>query len=101
MKRAIANVLVVLFLLVAQQAAYAHTLSHTDHRSPAGQDKPLPHTKICGQCALSAQLGNGLVGNPTILLSGPAAACTVAGRPQIVYLTAPRRFLSRAPPTLL
>ena len=101
MKRAITNFLMVFFLLGTQQAAYAHALSHTDHRSPAGHDKSLPHSKICSQCALSAQLGTGLLGGTAITLSVPATTRSFAGHPAVIYLVPPRRFLSRAPPAAL
>jgi hypothetical protein len=100
MKRALANVLMVFFLLVAQQAGYAHALWHFDHRSPASQDKQLPHTKVCGQCSLSAQLGTGLLGNSITRFAAAAAISVVSCPSQVVYLPTPRRFLSRAPPAL-
>jgi hypothetical protein len=101
MKRALADVLMVLCLLIAQQAGYAHALWHFDHRSPASQDKQLPHTKVCGQCALSAQLGTGLLGHSTTRIATAAATSAVFGPSHIVYLATPRRFMSRAPPAFL
>ena len=99
MKRAITTFLMVFCLLDTQQAAYAHELSHTDHGSPAGHDKSLPHTKICSQCALSAQLGTGLLGSPALVLPVSAITPSFAAQAAIVYPVPPRRFQSRAPPT--
>jgi len=101
MRRALTDVLMVFVLLIAQQAGYAHALSHLDRLSPTSQDKQLPHTKVCAKCALSAQLGTGLLGHSTTRIATAAATSAVFGPSHLVYLPRPRRFLSRAPPAFL
>ena len=99
LKRALPHVVMAVVLLIAQQAAYEHALSHIEQDSPAG--KHLPHTKACIKCGLSAQLGTGLLSNAVTFV--PLAR--IARGPSLLAQTfrpaAPRRFLSRAPPASL
>jgi len=97
-QRAALSVLMVFLLLIAQHAAHAHALTHFDHRAPATENKQLPHTKACERCGISAQLGTGLLSHPTAIRSIATCECLVSHRPQTFHPTAPRRFLSRAPP---
>jgi hypothetical protein len=98
MQRAFLNALMVAFLLIAQQAAYTHALSHFDHRAPSTENKQLPHTKACERCGLSAQLGTGLLSLATAFLSVATFDREASHLSQTFYPAAPRRFLSRAPP---
>ena len=95
------NILVALSLLIAQQAAYTHALSHFDHRAPSTENKQLPHSKACERCGLAAQLGTGLLSHSAAFLSVATYACTTLHLSRAFHPTAPRRFLSRAPPSLL
>jgi len=101
LKRALRHVLLAVVLLVAQQAGYEHALSHFDQSSPASKKKQVPHTNACSKCGLSAQLGTGLLSNPETLIPAARSACVALRRFQAFHPTAPRRFLSRAPPASL
>ena len=100
-RRSSLNVLIALFLLIAQQAAYTHALSHFDHRAPTTENKQLPHSKACERCGLAAQLGTGLLSQSAAFLSVATYVCTTLHLSRAYHPTAPRRFLSRAPPSLL
>jgi hypothetical protein len=98
MKRRLPSLLIALFLLVTQQIACIHELSHLGRSSPGTQDKQFPYTKACLECGLLAQLGTGLTSNIATLLPTGESACAVSYCPRDFYPSTPRRFLSRAPP---
>ncbi len=92
--------LLALMLLFAQQAGLIHTLSHSlaEHEQ---QNKQLPHSAACGQCAAYTQLGSAL--NSTapafLLVSVPAAmALYVASAFRSTQLPA---AVARGPPAIL
>lgn len=99
--RALRHVVMAAVLLVAQQAGYEHTLSHFGQSAPTSKEKRLPHTKACDKCGLSAQLGTGLLGNPATFIPAARSACGALLLSQAFHPSAPRRFLSRAPPASL
>lgn len=99
--RALRQVVMAVGLLVAQQAGYEHALSHLEQGSSTSKEKQLPHTKACIKCGLSAQLGTGLLSNPAPFMFAADAACGALLLSRAFYPTAPRRFLSRAPPASL
>ena len=101
LKRALPHIVMVVVLLVAQQAGYEHALSHFEQSSPASKKKQLPHTKACDKCGLSAQLGTGLLSNPGTFISAARSACGALVLSRAFHPTAPRWFLSRAPPASL
>ena len=100
-KRVLPHVLIVLALLVAQHGGYEHALSHFDKKPPTNQNKQLPHTKVCDRCGLSAQLGAGLFSDLALFVVEARCACGTLLLSQAFHPTAPRRFLSRAPPPSL
>ena len=66
--RFISPILLALVLLFAQQAGVMHTLSHTLSEQEQ-QNKQLPHSPACGQCAAYTQMGSVLNSTaPSILL---------------------------------
>jgi hypothetical protein len=95
------SLFIVFCLLIAQQAAYVHELSHLSHRSPATQDKHSPHTNACIECGLLAQLGTGLASKIATPHSEGETTGAIAHRSWVYYAGIPRRFLSRAPPVFL
>ena len=101
LKRALPHIVMTVALLIAQQAAYEHALSHGEHSSPNGKQKHLPHTKACIKCGLSAQLGTGLLGNAVTFVPLARIPCGPLLLCQAFHPAPPRRFLSRAPPTPL
>jgi len=93
------HLLIAIFLLFSQQAAFAHAVTHLG--SPATQDQQLPHGKVCDQCIQCAQLGSALTN------SHPVCDWVAGHAPQHPAPTASahvpeplRCFLSRAPPAL-
>ena len=93
-RRAIVHLLLALFLLLSQQAAFSHAASHLG--SPVSQDKQLPHSKVCDQCVQGAQLGTALLDSGLkcawVANSGahPAAALATAYFPRFVFCFSPR-----------
>lgn len=99
-RSALAHWLLALLLLLSQQLATVHGLSHlSDARNRTTQEKQLPADQACAQCVAFAQVGTGLTGKPFVLadLGVDEAAGPVAARtgPAAVAFTA---FRSRAPP---
>lgn len=85
-------------LLFAQQAAYAHTVSHLGGEPPAKEQ--LGHAQLCGKCVsfekLSAAAPIGVVALVTVTLQFAQPVEIVrAYRPATVAA-----FQSRAPPVL-
>jgi hypothetical protein len=101
LRRVLPQVLLAIVLLVAQQAGYEHAVSHLEAGGATGKEKQLPHTKACIKCGLSAQQGNGLLGNPLPLIRAAGSICVALILSRVFYPAAPRRFLSRAPPASL
>jgi hypothetical protein len=95
----ILHALLILLLLYAQQAAYAHAISHLGKNAPANEQ--LAHSKLCDKC----------VGFEKIAGMAPASVPVLAGlelhfarQPQPVYGFTARTiaaFHSRAPPYFL
>jgi len=98
LKRALSHVAVAVVLLLAQQAGYEHALSHFEQSSPASSQKQPPHN-ACIKCGLSAQLDTGLLGRAVTFVPAAGIARGTLVLSQAFYPGAPRRFLSRAPPT--
>ena len=91
----------VLALLVTQQSAFSHAVSHLAGQSAPAQDQKLPDSKVCDKCVLSAQLPDALHAEATALYV--EAPDYVRGTAQ-AHAFAPRStpcFRSRAPPHLL
>jgi hypothetical protein len=99
LKRALQFLFIALCLLIAQQAAYVHELSHLVGRSSAAtQEKHSPHAKACLECGLLAQLGTGLASHIATPHLAGHSACAMSPPSWVYYAGIPRRFLSRAPP---
>jgi hypothetical protein len=97
--RHILTSLLVLLLLSAQQAAYAHAISHLGKEPPAKEQ--LPHSKLCDKC-LSFEKISGAA--PTSS-AAPVALELVFTQPRhAAYFFIARTvaaFHSRAPPVFL
>jgi hypothetical protein len=97
MTRALQFFFIVLSLLVAQQTAFAHELSHLAREPASSPTQQHPH-KACLECGLLAQLGTAFASH---IATSPAAgnyACNASQPSRVYYPGIPRRFLSRAPP---
>jgi len=91
--------LLILLLLFAQQAAYAHAVSHLGKEPPPQEQ--LAHAKLCGKCVsfdkLSAAAPAPIAGPVTLVLSfAQPAEAESCFHPLAVVA-----FHSRAPPVLL
>jgi len=95
------RLMLAVLLVIAQQAAYWHSLSHLDRKAPIGHSKQLPQSKACGQCGLSSQLGTGLLSCLQFSVSAWRTPRAEAHHSSLFTPSAPRRFRSRAPPILL
>jgi hypothetical protein len=86
------HILLALLLLVAQQVAAAHALSHWD--------EGYPHKHACEMCATAGQLATGLTSSAPVL----EASGRMVERPPLRlsgYTPQPRfAFHSRAPPSV-
>ena len=93
------NSLLILLLLCAQQAAYAHAISHLGKEPPAKEQ--LAHSKLCGKCVSFEKISGVAPTSVPVLVS---LDLLFAQRPQVDYVFSPltvTAFLSRAPPVFL
>jgi hypothetical protein len=96
LNRIVSTVLLALALLLAQQGAVWHSLSHL--RAPSQQDKQLPHSDTCAQCLAFAHIGAAVSSTvPPFVLPDPAPAQPLAVRLVFRARHTPQ-YLSRAPP---
>lgn len=78
-KRAFFYFFPMIALVVAQLGAAPHALSHITEESPAKQEKQLPHSKVCEQCTVYAQVDSALdAAAPSLNLDGPALQLSFA-----------------------
>jgi hypothetical protein len=90
--------LLALTLLLAQQAAFAHALSHLD---PGTQSKEgLVHTTLCAKCSTLGQLSSVVPTSATVDLDQSASAVQIGAADHSVARRAVTAFRSRAPPYL-
>ena len=93
------NALLILLLLFAQQAAYAHAISHLGKEVPAKEQ--LAHSKLCDKC-VSFEKISGVAPNSVSLL---VSLDLFFAQPLFVdFVFSPRMvaaFHSRAPPFFL
>ena len=91
--------LLILLLLFAQQAAYAHAISHLGKEPPAKEQ--LAHSKLCGKCVSFEKIsGVAPASVPALVSLEPLFAQTL----HVDYGFSPRTvaaFHSRAPPVFL
>ncbi len=91
--------LLILLLLFAQQAAYAHAISHLGKEPPAKEQ--LAHSKLCGKCVSFEKISGVAPASVPALL----ALELLSARPlHVHYVFSPRTvtaFRSRAPPVFL
>lgn len=86
-------------LLLAQQGAAWHALSHA-HTATQYDDKQVPVEK-CGQCIAYAHMGSALASAPPIIAVANIAPVQVALPPFAFTPVAQFYFLSRGPPRLV
>jgi len=100
-RRALTHLLLALFLLFSQQAAFSHAATHLGN-VPGSQDQQLPHGKTCDKCVQGAQLGAALLDACHAQGWVDSPRTHAAAAPQTVYLPRPvLSFFSRAPPAFL
>jgi hypothetical protein len=95
----ILNCLLILLVLFAQQAAYAHAISHLGKEAPAKEQ--LAHSKLCDKCVSFEKISGVAPTSVPVLVS----LDLLFAQPQGVdYVFSPRTvaaFHSRAPPFYL
>lgn len=92
-RRTVLNLLLAVVLLLAQQLAAAHALSHHDEGG-------VPE-HVCELCVAAAQLASGLPSAAPVLTAAPAAIAPQTATPSIRARTPHLAYRSRAPPSLL
>jgi hypothetical protein len=91
--------LLMILLLSAQQAAFAHGVSHTGKQPPSKEQ--LAHSNLCGKCVSFENLSHAVSGGSTDALPLDQVCAQPSGA---WYFFRPRQvvaFHSRAPPVLL
>jgi hypothetical protein len=96
----ILRALLALLLLVSQQMAIAHAVSHLSGTHSESSGKQLPADQFCDQCLSAAQLDSGATSFASLLFvdAGPAPAPAILLGQGFVARTV-CAFQSRAPPT--
>lgn len=95
----IVRLLLALTLLISQQMAMAHAVSHLSGSHTDSSGKQIAADQFCGDCLAAAQLGSAAVDSvaPNAFDTGPAPAHV----PQVAHVFLPGTacaFQSRAPP---
>lgn len=90
--------LLTFLLLFAQQAAYAHAVSHLGKEPPPKEQ--LGHAQLCGKCISFEKLSSAAPAGTAPLLSLSFAFAQPAGPGQSFRPVAVAAFNSRAPPVL-
>ncbi len=101
-RRLFFHALLALLLLLAQQGAALHALSHLTETVPAhaGQEKSLPHSPVCDKCVAYAEIGGGVHSAPLVFHAvGTHFAPPPMARSGHTFQTL-RAYSSRAPPSL-
>jgi hypothetical protein len=103
-RRPVAIVLLAFLVLLAQEGAAVHPLSHLSEPLPASAGHPgkhLPHSPFCERCVAFAQVGGVLPSVPVVIEPQRAVAVPVSPTaPRIIVCRLRRPYLSRAPPPL-
>lgn len=87
-------------LLIAQQGAVWHALSHAQTSTPEHQGKQVPADK-CGQCIAYAHIGTALASSLPIVVADTIISAQVARLPHAFTPATQFHFLSRGPPRLV
>jgi hypothetical protein len=87
-------------LLLAQQGAAVHALSHLADSRPAQQEKHLPHSPACDKCVVYASIGHGAASAP-VVFALPRGEMVQADAVAPVFRSVTATYYrSRAPPPL-
>jgi hypothetical protein len=99
--RWLAYLSLILALLLTQQGAVLHALSHVPGQVPAhshADDKQLPHNPACEKCVAYAAFG-GALGSKPLFITAPLLAAIFVAMPFIAFAPAfLRAYPARAPP---
>lgn len=90
-------------LLLSQQGAAVHALSHLGESLPSHsqQNKQLPHSPACDKCVLYADVGAALAANALAIPATSAQISHLAIPAPVVQSQLIRRYHARAPPALI
>ncbi|MGH8750325.1 MAG: hypothetical protein ACREUV_01315 [Burkholderiales bacterium] len=94
-------VVLAVFLLFAQQGSLLHGLSHISDKTPAQQDRQLPHSKACDKCIAYAEVGAALNNAHPVFLLADFGAVLAGHGSQLFFSSLHLAFSSRAPPAFL
>lgn len=93
------GLLLTLLLLCAQQAAFAHAISHVTNEVPVKEQ--LAHAKLCGKCVGFEKLAHAASNGAAVLLQLQLSYTRPAGAEYDFSARTVVGFLSRAPPVFL
>ncbi len=95
------NLALPVLLLLAQQTALAHAVSHLDPDQPPAHERTLVHLKLCGKCVSAEKLTHLAAGKaPPIVVAGASYnQPVVSGYACLTQALLP--YSSRAPPACL
>ncbi|OIP18039.1 MAG: hypothetical protein AUK53_01460 [Betaproteobacteria bacterium CG2_30_59_46] len=90
-------------LLVAQQGAALHALSHFADGVPgqSQQGKHLPHSPACDKCVVYADIGSAAPSSPLVFATQETTAVLAAVLFLLFFSSPLYSYLSRAPPRLV
>lgn len=88
--------LLTLTLLLAQQAAQVHALSHLERVTPK---EGISHTELCAKCSTFGQLSSIVPTTAAISLDPPASASSLVTADSSSVPRTTAAFQSRAPPS--
>ncbi len=102
LQRIFANTFFALALLLVQQGALAHSVSHfLSNEAPSQQDKQLPNSKVCDKCLAYAGISGVLHSDSLIILLHDTNVGFFASFAHCFLSTSFLAFSSRAPPVFL
>jgi hypothetical protein len=88
-----------LLLILAQQVALVHGLSHLNRDQPPPDESALVHAKLCGKCLSADKLAHAALGTPGITLFSTAQYCLQAAVRPACVAQAFLPYFSRGPPS--
>ena len=100
LQRLLAALSLALALLVVQQAAAQHPLSHFAEQSGQQQHKSQPSTEQCGKCLALASLSGAPPASQHVHLPAAIQLVATPGREVSYRPVSQRSFSARAPPLL-
>jgi hypothetical protein len=95
------HLLLPVLLLLAQQAALAHVVSHLDADQPPANERTLVHLKLCGKCVSAEKLTHLAAGKTPAVTESSASYAQPVFAGYACVTQALSAYSSRAPPACL